>query len=1056
MRTPLSKLTVGLVLLVLVASGLAFFAASTNAAPPNDGLFVDTTKKGIVVKTADPTVVRSRTVELRLSQFDSSIAPARSKVAAAQPAKTVTLNLFPDVSLVAALDRVQLKPNGFLWKGHINGVAGSMVTFALQKGVLSGSIYTPKAIYSVRYAGNNVHTVTQLNPKGFPAEAKAVPVDKKKLAAPRKSADASTNIDLLVVYTPAARDAFGGDAGISTAIDNALLESNGVLDNSLIGTHFTIVAKALTNYTESGDFTTDLNRLQNPTDGFMDDVTGLRTQRGADIVTLVETGVSFCGQAFDIMNPVSTEFSPYAFDIVAAACLTGNFTFVHEIGHIMSARHDWATDPTDNAPYSYNHGYVLPSLQARTVMAYGTTCSDCMRLPYFSNPGLTYSGTGEALGVPEGTTHAADNHKTLNNTAPTVANFMQSVSPIITPTLPVLISPSGTITTGTPTFTWHASTNGNSYLLWADGPAGNVIQQWFDATAIGCGSGGTCSVVSPVTLTTNGQYTWFVRAFSNSGGLSDWSLPLSFILNALPSGVPAVPRLIGPSGVVVSPVTFTWYAVTNTITYTLSVNSASFTVPSSSCSGSACANIQTLIPGTYPWTVTACNSSGCSAASTPLTITVTTGPTPTATATATATPTTPSPVLVPTAISPTGTLSINPPTFQWTPIVTATSYTLWITGTGGYQITFNLTNNTDLCPAGTNCAFPAVTAFPTGTYNWQVRACNGSTCGGWSNQLQFTVASTTTCTVTQIAPSGTITNTQPTFQWSFAGGCTSFYVWVSGSTADAQWVNADATVCTGQTCTWTPDFTLSPGSYAWWIFGYPNGQWTGPKNFQIVTTPPSGFTSPPWTAWQGTSGSWFVVGTPPNDWFYTQGVPGKFASAAYPGSFSNLDYEVKLFRYGCSWCAHGIDIRGTPGSPDGGWMNAYQFEINRNGYFSVWRGVNDTWTALQYWTYSPFIAKGDNWNTMRVVMVGSNMSLYVNGVLIWTGSDTQLTSGQVGAFIARVGAPTTNDALILASAKVTVPTTMTAMSAADVAADQKTLNADAQKKREGTIAEGPH
>jgi hypothetical protein len=59
-------------------------------------------------------------------------------------------------------------------------------------------------------------------------------------------------------------------------------------------------------------------------------------------------------------------------------------------------------------------------------MAYNNGCSptNCTRLPYWSNPDVTYNGA--VMGVPEGSFQAADNRKTLNNTAFTVANFRDS------------------------------------------------------------------------------------------------------------------------------------------------------------------------------------------------------------------------------------------------------------------------------------------------------------------------------------------------------------------------------------------------------------------------------------------------------------------------------------------------------------------------------------------------------------------------------------------------------------------------------------------------------
>jgi hypothetical protein len=140
------------------------------------------------------------------------------------------------------------------------------------------------------------------------------------------------------------------------------------------------------------------------------------------------------------MTTVSATFAPNAFSIAARHCAVGNYSFAHELGHNMGARHDWYVDDAQNSPFQYNKGYVNVPGQWRTIMAYNNECQDrggsCTRLQYWSNPDVQYGG--EAMGVPAGTSVSckkndlnhprcdADNRQTLNNTAYTVANFRVS------------------------------------------------------------------------------------------------------------------------------------------------------------------------------------------------------------------------------------------------------------------------------------------------------------------------------------------------------------------------------------------------------------------------------------------------------------------------------------------------------------------------------------------------------------------------------------------------------------------------------------------------------
>ena len=154
------------------------------------------------------------------------------------------------------------------------------------------------------------------------------------------------------------------------------------------------------------------------------------------VALIQEDGGGYCGISF-IMSPVSNAFEPFGYAVVARSCATGNYSFAHELGHVMGARHDWNVDSTNNSAYAFNHGYVnktptAPAAPWRTIMAYNNDCSDgginCTRVPYWSNPNVNYPVGGDPMGVASGG-QQSDNHQVLNNTTLTVANFRCS-SPI--------------------------------------------------------------------------------------------------------------------------------------------------------------------------------------------------------------------------------------------------------------------------------------------------------------------------------------------------------------------------------------------------------------------------------------------------------------------------------------------------------------------------------------------------------------------------------------------------------------------------------------------------
>jgi hypothetical protein len=102
------------------------------------------------------------------------------------------------------------------------------------------------------------------------------------------------------------------------------------------------------------------------------------------------------------------------------------------------------------------------------------------------------------------------------------------------PTAPgkaTLVSPTGTISTNTPAFTWNAVADCTWYWLWASDSSGNKINHWYSATQAGCSGGiGICSV-APGTALATGLGNWWIRTW-NSVGYGPWSTGMSFTVSA--------------------------------------------------------------------------------------------------------------------------------------------------------------------------------------------------------------------------------------------------------------------------------------------------------------------------------------------------------------------------------------------------------------------------------------------------------------------------------------------------------------------------------------------
>jgi len=325
--------------------------------------------------------------------------------------------------------------------------------------------------------------------------------------------------------------------------------------------------------------------------------------------------------------------------------------------------------------------------------------------------------------------------------------------------------------------------------------------------------------------------------------------------------------------------------------------------------------------------------------------------------------------------------------------------------------------------------------------------------------MDFTLT-TSACRITSLVePTGTIANTAPTYRWTFSGECTMFYPWVikkpSAQVYPITWLSSSQ-VCSGSSCAWTPTQLLpGAGDYAWSILGYPGYDWPGVRDFSLSTTS-GGFVSPMWDGWEYHAGTWYPIGFYPTLWLYTDGVAGLWASASQVGNYSTLDYQATLWRYGCESCSNAITIRGAP-TPvtDGDWYSAYQFQYSRAGNFSVWKGVNGSWTPLQYWVATPAINQGNAWNTLRVVASGSALYYYINGTLVWIGSDSALSSGRVGVVMSRTDGTSTGNALFVSNASLTIPVFSTKALPDKVNAAQQAANDAANRAKTGALSAGP-
>ncbi|MDR0534931.1 MAG: chitobiase/beta-hexosaminidase C-terminal domain-containing protein [Puniceicoccales bacterium] len=265
--------------------------------------------------------------------------------------------------------------------------------------------------------------------------------------------DEAHTIDVLFVYTAAAKVKDQGEDGIKARGNGEIEYNNKVYENSLINGKHRLVGMREVGYVESGDFGTDLEHLTQRNDGVMDEVHAWRDELGADLVCLMRATNSasgVAGLAWVMQNPQEGE-QQNGFSVIGPSV---NWSYAHEVGHNLGCAHDRAQG--GNGIFYYAHGYHM-SNGSGTIMSYAGT-----RVPHFSNPEVMQNGapTGVSELNPDGSenhTTSANCAKTINLTLPVVAGY-RKFKPSVE--MPVITPPGGTFRDQEQTVTITCPTEG--------------------------------------------------------------------------------------------------------------------------------------------------------------------------------------------------------------------------------------------------------------------------------------------------------------------------------------------------------------------------------------------------------------------------------------------------------------------------------------------------------------------------------------------------------------------------------------------------------------------
>lgn len=399
-----------------------------------------------------PAIVRQRSVEIHTAALQSlQSLHADTATALSSPSALADvqyqLELFDGLSVTLLNGRVSRGyRNALIWVGEVAGAPFSEAVLVVQGDMMQANISWPGARYHLRYRGTTsanglLHSIQEIDLSGYPPEhrpggpaippAAAAQLDAPAAGPDSPAADDGSNIDVMVLYTPASLLASNGIDDLTSRINLAVANTNAGYVASGINLTMTLVHVGEANYTEAATDVHDraLEALTFTDDGEIDEIHALRDQYGADLVAMLIEERTSCGLGW-----IFNSLPDYGFQVSSWDCVGGgNNTLAHEFGHNQGALHDWGLYvwPDDEARTGDAHGYVDTIEGWRTIMAYNDweNCPDhrCGQVNIWSNPDRNY--LGDPTGIADGSPRPADNVRVLNDSALAVANFRDSVDP---------------------------------------------------------------------------------------------------------------------------------------------------------------------------------------------------------------------------------------------------------------------------------------------------------------------------------------------------------------------------------------------------------------------------------------------------------------------------------------------------------------------------------------------------------------------------------------------------------------------------------------------------
>lgn len=441
-----------------------------SAAVPDAPILAETTEESTVEPELVPLFLSSEKTDFKWTSRTPAARRVRrvfpdpalmSSEPVLQKGEKLELALFDDAVFSTEISRVTRYPNGAVGiTAYLEGGGTAYLSYCGSE--LRGSIEIPGSDdYYVRYdsstdahyaievdrensdflgCGNDIFSSTDAIRHA--SEHLRSPVEGGEPVAqgdvPGEYPSGTVQIDVMFVYTPAARIEEGGVSGMNINIALAMEKATEAHLNSDTRVYLNLVHSAETTYTETSSSSTDLARLRITNDGYMDDVHTLRDQYNADLVCLLMDRNDVGGLGY---LPDDAAGEPgRGFCLARVQQSDWTYTVVHEWGHNMGCGHS-KSQVVQPGPglFNYSAGWQWAdtaspeSIGYCSVMTYKDPDDDDVyeyeRVGHFSNPDIDYTGNSTN---PTGHSSNGDNARTIRNVRYVIAGYRGAHDVVVT------------------------------------------------------------------------------------------------------------------------------------------------------------------------------------------------------------------------------------------------------------------------------------------------------------------------------------------------------------------------------------------------------------------------------------------------------------------------------------------------------------------------------------------------------------------------------------------------------------------------------------------------